>query len=356
MAMRIAGREIGPGAPCFIIAELSANHNGDKNKALEIVQAAAEAGADAIKLQTYTADTMTIDHDSDDFRIAGGLWDGYTLHQLYDEAHTPWEWHQELFATAHEHGLVCLSSPFDGTAVDFLENLQAPVYKLASFEINDHRLIRKIALTGKPMIMSCGMSTFEEIDAAVGVARQHGCDDIAVLKCVSSYPANPSDFNLRTMQELRERLQVIVGLSDHSIGSTVAVTAVALGASIIEKHIIMHRSDGGPDSSFSMEANEFAQMVSAIREAEASIGQVAFGPRENEKQNVCFRRSIYVVEDIKSGEHFTDKNIRLIRPGYGLAAHEYEDVLRCQAKKDLMRGTALSKEHVEQTSSVIDEF
>lgn len=345
--MNIGEREVGTGHPCYIIAELSANHNGDKNKALGIIHAAADAGADAIKLQTYTAETMTIDHNSDEFRIDGGLWDGYTLHALYDQAHTPWDWHQDLFAAARSRGIDCFSTPFDATAVDFLETLQPPVYKLASFEINDHELIQKIAATGKPLIMSCGMSTLDEITASVAVARAHGCAEIAVLKCVSSYPADPADFNLRSIPALAEQFDIVAGLSDHSLGATVGITAVALGASIVEKHILIKRSDGGVDSAFSMEASEFASMVSAIREAEASIGSVQFAAGKNEQDNIRFRRSIYVVQDIPAGAAFTEDNIRLIRPGYGLAASAYQEVLTSHARINLTRGTALSRDHLD---------
>ena len=344
--MRIGNRTVGAGHPCYIIAELSANHNGDKNKALEIIHAAAEAGADAIKLQTYTAETMTIDHDSDEFRIQGGLWDGYSLYKLYDEAHTPWEWHAELFAAAQKHGIDCFSSPFDATAVDFLETLDPPVYKLASFEINDHELIKKIAATAKPIIMSCGMSTEAEIKAAVEVARAHGCAEVAVLKCVSSYPANPQDFNLRSIVALNQHFGVVAGLSDHSMGSTVALTAVALGAHIVEKHMLIRRSDGGVDSAFSMEATEFAAMVQDIRAAEASMGCVQFGPSEKEKDNIRFRRSIYVVKDLRAGEPFTAEHVRLIRPGFGLPGADYQMVLGSSAAIDLKRGTALRHEHL----------
>lgn len=339
--MRIGDREIGGDAPVFIIAELSANHNGDKQVALDTIAAAAEAGADAIKLQTYTADTMTLNHDSADFKIAGGLWDGYTLYQLYQEAHTPWEWHAELFTAAQAHGLQCFSSPFDHSAVDFLEELGAPAHKLASFEITDTELIKKIALTGKPVIMSTGMSTVQEVETAVQCFRQHGTQDLAVLKCVSSYPAQAKDFHLRTIPDIAERFAVIAGLSDHSPGHTVAVTATALGAQVIEKHFILDRSLGGPDSSFSMEPAEFKALVTAVREAESSLGTVSYAAKADEQANLRFRRSIYVCKDIAAGEIIRPEHIKIIRPGFGLPPSAYQEVLGSIAKRDLSFGHAL---------------
>ena len=342
--MRIGDREIGGDAPAFIIAELSANHNGDKQIALDTIAAAADAGADAIKLQTYTADTMTLDHDSADFKIEGGLWDGYTLYQLYQEAYTPWEWHAELFAAAAAHGLICFSSPFDQSAVDFLEELGAPAHKLASFEITDTELIKKIASTGKPVIMSTGMSTVDEVTTAINCFRQHGTKDLAVLKCVSSYPAQAKDFHLRTIPDIAQRFDVVPGLSDHSPGHTVAVTATALGAKVIEKHFILDRSVGGPDSSFSMEPAEFKALVHAVREAEASLGTVSYAAKDTETANLRFRRSIYICKEIAAGEQISAEHIRIIRPGFGLPPSAYQDVLGKRVKRALTFGHPLSED------------
>ena len=345
--MRIGDREIGGDAPAFIIAELSANHNGDKQIALDTIAAAADAGADAIKLQTYTADTMTLDHDSADFKIEGGLWDGYTLYQLYQEAYTPWEWHAELFAAAAAHGLVCFSSPFDQSAVDFLEELGAPAHKLASFEITDTELIKKIAHTGKPVIMSTGMSTQSEVETAIQCFRQHGNKDLAVLKCVSSYPAQAKDFHLRTIPDLAQRFDVVAGLSDHSPGHTVAVTATALGAKVIEKHFILDRRVGGPDSSFSMEPAEFKALVHAVREAEASLGTVSYAAKEAETANLRFRRSIYICKDIAAGTVIGPEHIKIIRPGFGLSPSAYQDVLGKRVKRALAFGHPLCLEDLD---------
>ena len=340
--MRLGERLIGAGHPTFIIAEMSANHGGELDRAIEIVGLAAESGADAIKLQTYTADTMTLPEKSAPFRVKGGLWDGYTLYELYEEAHTPWEWHEALFAEAKRLGLMCFSSPFDASAVDFLETFNPPVYKLASFEVTDLPLVRKIASTGRPVIMSTGMASLEEIEACIATRRVHGCPDVAVLRCVSAYPANPADFDLKTIPDIASRFEVVAGLSDHSMGHTVAVTSVALGGCVIEKHFIRSREDGGPDASFSMEPAEFSELVKAVREAEAAIGRVRYGAGVAEAANITFRRSLFIAQDIKAGEPFTTQNVRVIRPGHGLAPVALDEVLGARAASDLTRGTPLT--------------
>ncbi len=344
--IQIGDRLIGSGQPAYLIAELSANHNGSLERALEIVRLAAESGADAIKLQTYTADTMTIPCDAPPFQIHGGLWDGYQLHDLYVEAHTPWEWHGELFAEAKRLGLDCFSSPFDATAVDFLEQFEPIVYKVASFELTDHALLRKIASTGRPIIMSTGMANLAEIHEAVGVLRAAGCEQLALLRCVSSYPADPSDFNLRTIPHLAETFDLVSGLSDHSMGHTTALAGVSLGAAIVEKHFIARRSDGGPDSAFSMEPAEFSAMVGAIRDAEAAMGKVAYGPGLAETSNVVFRRSCFAIRDIEAGEALTSENVRVIRPGNGLAPKHLDALIGQEALERIERGTPLSWELV----------
>lgn len=339
--IRIGERLVGDGQPTFVIAEMSANHGGDLNVALEIVRLAAEAGADAIKLQTYTADTMTLDSNASPFRISGGLWDGYTLYKLYEEAHTPWAWHEALFAEAKKLGLICFSSPFDATAVDFLEQFEPPVYKLASFEVTDLPLVRKIASTGRPVIMSTGMASLDEISACVETLRSNGCPDIAVLRCVSSYPADPADFDLATIPDIASRFDVVAGLSDHSMGHTVAVTSVALGGHIIEKHFIRSRSDGGPDAAFSMEPAEFATLMTAVREADACIGKVRYGAGVAESANITFRRSLFVARDIKAGEVFTPETVRVIRPGHGLEPDALDQVLGRPAAHDIAAATPM---------------
>ncbi|MGB0589268.1 MAG: pseudaminic acid synthase [Myxococcota bacterium] len=347
--IRIGERLIGAGQPAFIIAEMSANHGGDLSRAMEIVRLAAESGADAIKLQTYTADTMTLSSDAAPFRVSGGLWDGYTLYELYEEAHTPWEWHEALFAEAARLGLICFSSPFDATAVDFLEQFAPPVYKLASFEVTDLPLVRKIASTGRPVIMSTGMANLEEITACVNTLRGHGCPEIAVLRCVSSYPADPADFDLATIPDIASRFDVVAGLSDHSMGHTVAVASVALGGHIIEKHFIRSRSDGGPDASFSMEPSEFADLVRSVREAEAAVGGVRYGAGVAESANITFRRSLFVAQDMRAGDVFTSENVRVIRPGHGLTPDALGAVLGRRAAQDIQAATPLAWSHVSGT-------
>jgi N-acetylneuraminate synthase len=339
----IAGRPVGPDAPPYIVAEMSGNHNGDLDRSFRIIRAIADAGADAVKIQTYTADTITIDHDGPEFRIeTGGLWDGRTLHELYDEAHTPWEWHREMFYCARDCGLTIFSAPFDPTAVDFLESLGCPAYKIASFEIVDLPLVAKTAATGKPMIISTGMANMDEIREAVATARQAGSGEIAVLHCVSGYPTPASDSNLATIASLRDELGVQIGLSDHTLGTAVPVAAVALGATVIEKHVTLARADGGPDAAFSLEPDELKQMVEACRTAHEALGQAGYHRKPSEENNVIFRRSLYVVADIAAGETFTEQHVRSIRPGYGLEPKQIGKVIGRKAATDIKRGTALS--------------
>lgn len=326
----------------FIVAELSANHNHKKDIAIQTIRAAKKAGADAVKLQTYTADTITLDCRKEDFMIHGGLWDGYCLHDLYKEAYTPWEWHEELFHVAQEEGLVCFSSPFDKTAVDFLESLGNPVYKIASFEITDIPLISYVAAKKKPMVISTGIATMQDIETALDAAREAGNEDITLLRCISQYPAPVKDANLLTIPDMRQRFGVKVGLSDHSIGNTLAVVSVALGAAMVEKHFILDRGIGGPDAAFSCEPAEFAGMVQAIRQAEEALGQAYYPQEPTAIKGREFSRSLYVAEDIRKGELLTEKNIRSVRPGYGLLPRFYPEVLGLKASRDLEKGTALT--------------
>ena len=317
---RIAGRPIGPGHPVYVIAELSANHHHDYAEAVRLLDAAKTAGADAIKLQTYTPDTLTIDCDAPPFRIgAGTLWSGRTLYDLYGEAYTPWDWHAGLKREAESRGMACFSTPFDDTAVDLLEALDVPAYKVASFEIVDLALVRRVARTGKPLVLSTGMATVEEVAEAVAVARGEGNAQIALLKCTSAYPSPPDAMHLRTIPHLAATFGTVVGLSDHTLGTVAAVVATALGASIVEKHFTLSRATPGPDSAFSLEPAEFRAMVDGIREAEASLGTVQLGVGEREEASRVFRRSLFVVEDVAAGETFTERNVRSIRPGHGLA-------------------------------------
>lgn len=342
MNIEIAGKEISSENKVFIIAELSANHGHDINIAKETIKAAKEAGADAIKLQTYTADTLTIDCDNDYFKLnQGTIWDGRTLYDLYQEAFTPWEWHKELMEYANDIGIIMFSTPFDNSAVDLLESLNVPVYKVASFEIVDIPLIKYIASKGKPVIMSTGIATLEEISEAVEACREMGNEQIILLKCTSSYPAKIEDANLLTMRNMKETFGVEVGLSDHTIGSTVPIVSVPLGASVIEKHFILDKSIGGPDASFSMDESEFKEMVSAVRDAEKSLGKVDYTLDEKKKKNRVFSRSIFVTRNVREGEVFTEENIRSIRPGYGMSPKFYHEVLGKKAKKNILRGTPL---------------
>lgn len=347
--LTIAGRRVGPGEPVFIVAEMSANHGQDESRAVEILEAAKDAGADAIKLQTYTADTITIDCDRPEFQISGGPWDGRTLHSLYGEAFTPWEWHGRLKQAAERLGLVLFSSPFDDTAVDFLEGLGMPAYKIASFEVVDLPLIRRVARTGRPIILSTGMATIEEIEEAVGTVRDAGGNELALLKCTSAYPAPPDEMNLRAIPALAEGLRLPVGISDHTLGPAVPVAAVALGATIIEKHLTLSRSITGPDSCFSLEPHEFKAMVEAVRATEKALGARAFGVAPSEAANRVFRRSLFVVRDVRAGEAFTAENVRAIRPGHGLHPRHLEQVVGRRAACDLRRGTPLAWSHVEKS-------
>jgi pseudaminic acid synthase len=340
----IGGRPIGRGQTPFVIAEMSGNHNQSLDRALAIVDAAAEAGAHAIKLQTYTADTITIDVHSGAFTIAdaGSLWAGRNLYDLYQQAHTPWEWHAPIMARAKERGLIAFSSPFDETAIDFLETLDAPAYKIASFENIHLPLIRKAAATGKPIIMSTGMASLAELDEAVDAARGGGCRDLVLLKCTSTYPATPENTNLATIPHLRALFDCEVGLSDHTMGLGVSVAAVALGASVIEKHFTLARADGGVDSAFSLEPTELRALVEETGRAAAAMGAIAYGPTEAEKKSLMFRRSIYLVKDVEAGDALTKDNIRVIRPAGGLAPKEIDIVLGMRARKKAPRGTPVT--------------
>ncbi len=340
--IEISGRRIGSGYPTYIIAEMSANHNQDFNQAVKIIEAAKEAGADAIKLQTYTPDTMTIDCDNQYFEIKGTLWGGYTLYDLYREAYTPWEWQPKLKAVANELGLDFFSTPFDCSAVDFLESMEVPAYKVASFENSDLQLLKYIAQTGKPIIMSNGMATLAEIDEAIRTIRLTGNIQLALLKCTSAYPSPPEAINLRTIPHLAQTFGLPVGLSDHTLGVTVPAAAVSLGACLVEKHFTLSRSIPGPDCAFSLEPSEFKTMVAAVRVTEKALGKVQYGKTEEEQDSSVFRRSLFVVRNIRAGEPFTTENVRSIRPGYGLPPRCLDQILGRRADNDIERGTPLT--------------
>jgi pseudaminic acid synthase len=340
--MKIDSFEINDQSPVFIIAELSANHNGNLDTAIKTIKVAKRAGADAIKLQTYTADTITIDSRNPDFMIKGTIWDGKNLYELYKEAYTPWEWHESLFKAAKDEGLICFSSPFDPTAVDFLEGLNTPAYKIASFEITDIPLIEYVASKGKPVIISTGIATHEDIELALDACRRMGNDQIALLKCTSSYPAPIEEANMVMVNDMRKRYGVITGLSDHTMGSTVPVVSVCFGARIIEKHFMLDKSIEGPDASFSMTEEEFAQMVKAVREAEKAIGTVDYSLTDKQIKGRDFSRSLYAVKDIKEGELITSENVRSIRPGFGLHPRYYHAILAKQARVHIAKGTRIT--------------
>ena len=345
-SIRIAHRNVGRAHPPFVIAEMSGNHNQSLERALEIVEAAAKSGAHALKLQTYTPDTMTLDLDEREFHIGdpNSLWAGTSLYKLYGEAHTPWDWHKPIFERARALGIIAFSTPFDASAIEFLESLDVPCYKIASFENTDLPLIRRVAATGKPLIISTGMASAAELDETVRAAREAGCRDLVLLKCTSTYPATPDNTNLRTIPHLRELFGCEVGLSDHTMGIGASVASVALGATVIEKHFTLRRADGGVDSAFSMEPAEMASLVVETERAWQALGGVNYGPTEAEKKSLQFRRSLYIVRDLKAGETLTRENLRAIRPGLGLPPKYFDEVLGKRVRRDVKRGTALAWE------------
>lgn len=344
MDIIIADKKIGLSHPPFIIAEMSGNHNQSLEKALEIVHAAAKTGAHALKIQTYTPDTMTLDLDEREFHISDpkSLWAGTSLYKLYGEAHTPWEWHKPIFDRARELGMIVFSTPFDYTSLDFLESLDVPCYKIASFENTDLPLIRRVASTGKPLIISTGMASIAELDDTVKAAREAGCKDLILLKCTSTYPADANNSNILTIPHMRELFDCEVGLSDHTMGIGASVASVAVGATVIEKHFTLNRSDGGVDSTFSMEPDEMTQLVIETKRAWQALGVVSYGATDAEKKSIVFRRSLYVVKDIKANQILTNENVRAIRPGLGLAPKFLQNILGKKVNKDIKKGTALS--------------
>lgn len=342
--LAISGRRIGLDYPPYVIAELSANHNGLIENALKIIEVAKFSGADAVKLQTYTADTITLNSDAEDFQIRGGLWDGMTLYELYQQAHMPWSWHKPLFEYANELGITIFSSPFDSTAVDLLEDLNAPAYKIASFEAIDLPLIKYAASSGKPMIISTGMADQEEIEEAIDAAKSGGCKELAVLHCVSGYPAPPEDYNLKTIPDMIRRFGLVTGLSDHTLDNTTAIASVALGASIIEKHVTLDRNGGGPDDSFSLEPSELAQLCRDSKTAWSAVGDVCYSRKASESGNVKFRRSLYFVTKKKEGEIVEESDIRVVRPGYGLEPKYLPSVIGKRLIRDVERNSPVSWE------------
>jgi len=342
----INGRSIGPEFCPYVIAEMSANHSGKLEIAMRLIEEAHKAGADAVKLQTYTADTITLNCDSEDFQIHGGLWDGKTLYQLYQEAHLPWDWHKHLFQYARKVGITIFSSPFDNTAVDLLEDLNAPAYKIASFEAIDLPLIKYVASTGKPMIISTGMADAEEIQEAITAAREGGCKELAILHCVSGYPAPAEDYNLRTIQDMIQRYGLVTGLSDHTLENITAITSVATGASIIEKHFTLDRKGGGPDDSFSLEPADLMALCQGVKTAWQSLGKVDYGRKSSEQGNVKFRRSLYFVKNMKKGEVITEDCVRSVRPGFGLPPKQLESLIGREIVKDAKVNTAVQESHV----------
>jgi len=340
--MKINNRKIGLDHPPYIIAELSANHNGSMETALEIIKQAKLCGANAVKLQTYKADTITLNSQNEEFMIRGGLWDGQSLYELYEKAHLPWDWHKPLFDYARELDITIFSSPFDNTAVDLLEDLNAPAYKIASFEAVDLPLIRYVASTGKPMIISTGMADAEEIEEAIDAARSGGCRELAILHCVSGYPAPAADYNLRTIPDMMSRFGLLTGLSDHTLDNTTAIASVVLGASIIEKHFTLDRSAGGPDDSFSLEPADLTALCRDSKTAWSALGQVDYGRKASEKGNAQFRRSLYFVKDLKAGDIITEDAVRSVRPGFGLAPKFLDGVIGKRVTKDIFRNTPVS--------------
>ena len=340
--MKINNRLINVENPPYVIAEMSANHNGDINNAYKIIDMAKTAGADAVKLQTYKPDTITMDMRTPEFMIEGGLWDGQSLYELYESAFMPWEWHKPLFEYAQKIGITIFSSPFDNTAVDLLEDLNTPAYKIASFEAVDLPLIKYVAQTGKPMIISTGMADAEEIQEAIEAAREGGCKELAILHCVSGYPAPAEDYNLRTLVDMQQRFGLVTGLSDHTIDNTTAISSIALGVSIIEKHVTLDRNGGGPDDSFSLEEEELKELCRNTKVAWQSLGEVDYSQKSSEQSNVKFRRSIYAIKDIKKGERLTENNIKSIRPGFGLEPKYWNKALLSKAMRDISRGTPIS--------------
>jgi N-acetylneuraminate synthase len=337
--IEIAGRSIGVDHAPYIIAEMSANHNGSIENAFKIIEAAQQSGADAVKLQTYRPDTITLNCDSEDFRIHGGLWDGRTLYELYEEAHMPWDWHAPLFAHARKQGITIFSSPFDNTAVDLLEDLNAPAYKIASFEAVDLPLIKYVASTGKPMIISTGMADAQEIQEAIEAAREGGCKELAILHCVSGYPAPAADYNLRTIPDLIQRFGLVTGLSDHTLDNTTAITSVAMGTSIIEKHFTLNRSGSGPDDSFSLEPAELTALCNGARTAWEALGKVDYGRKSSEQGNAQFRRSLYFVKALKAGDVVTPDAVRSVRPGFGAAPKHLDAVIGKRVLSDVVANT-----------------
>ena len=347
-SIKINGRKIGPSEPPYVIAEMSANHNGNIDNAYKIIEMAKLSGADAVKLQTYRPDTITMKMKTPEFMIEGGLWHGQSLFELYETAFMPWDWHELLFNYAKKQDITIFSSPFDNSAVDLLEDLNAPAYKIASFEAIDLPLIKYVALTKKPMIISTGMADLEEIEEAVVTAQEGGCKDLALLHCVSGYPAPASDYNLRTLVDMKNRFNLVTGLSDHTIDNNTAISSVALGGSIIEKHVTLDRKGGGPDDSFSLEKNELKQLCEGANTSWRALGKIDYGRKSSELGNAKFRRSLYFIEDIQRGEIITEKHIKSIRPGYGLAPKHYDEILGKNAMEDIKSGTAVTWEHIKK--------
>lgn len=345
--LKIAGRKIGEQYSPYIIAEMSANHNGDMDAAFKIIEEAKRAGADAVKIQTYTADSITLKSNLPDFQISDGLWGGRTLYELYEWAHTPWAWHKPLFEHARKHDITIFSSPFDNTAVDLLEDLNAPAYKIASFEAVDLPLIKYVANTGKPMIISTGMADAEEIGEAIEAAREGGCEELAILHCVSGYPASPEDYNLRTIKDMRERFGLVTGLSDHTLDNTTAIASVVMGSSIIEKHFTLDRNGGGPDDSFSMEPSDLTALCRDAKTAWSALGKVDYGMKSSEQANIKFRRSLYFVKALKAGDVITANAVRSVRPGYGIAPKFVEHIVGKKVVRNIPKNSPVCFDDLE---------